>query len=76
MQGLREEGTDPIREVVRICGHGNQLQVANAVANRDVELMREDNAWEMKAFRLSLPGFSQQILVLGEKHPSQGGSPI
>src|SRR3989442_272633 len=64
-----------IAHVVRVKNFGDQLKIANRLANRDCEVMGVYDAPEIKASFQTLMGDYQQVFILTEEHsPKRRGS--
>ena len=55
---------------------GHKLQVTDALADRDPQLVGVDHAAEANTFHLALLRYSKQVVVLAEEHSPQLGGAI
>src|SRR5271157_1997351 len=62
---------DPVLHIVRVEDFGNQLQIANGLANGNTELVRVHDARESRACLQAPMRDRQQILVLAEKNAAK-----
>jgi len=65
------EKLDPVLHIVRVEDFGNQLQIANGLANGNTELVRVYDSRESRASLQTPMRDCQQILVLAEKHAAK-----
>lgn len=63
-RSLEGQEKDPTSKFLGIARLRNELELSNAIADRDARLMRVDEACEISARPLALSRFSQEILIL------------
>ena len=71
MPSPEREVVDPAREVLGLADRRDQLEVADALPDRDVQLVSEDSADEGLAVPQAPACLRQQIRVAGEQHSAE-----
>jgi hypothetical protein len=67
---------DPIGELLRSAGLGDQLEFVNAFADPKLALVQINDAHERLAAYLPSYGLSDQVFVLSEEQPAKGRGTI
>jgi hypothetical protein len=76
MQSAQGKVLDPASKVGEVRGHGDQLQVVDALADRHLELMGLHQPGKGAARSLPLRGLRQKVRVPGEEDAPEHGGPV
>jgi hypothetical protein len=60
-----------VREILWLAGRGDQLKIANTLADRHVRLMRVDHTRKWDVVPLTMGSFRQQVFILRKQKPTE-----